>query len=67
MALTNSSGTAVETYRYTAFGRMRVYEGDGETELTNGTAYGNPYGYTGRHWDHADGQSCELKKKRHPT
>jgi len=66
MALTSSSGVAVETYRYTAFGRMKVYEGDGQTELTSGTAYGNPYGYTGRRWDEQSELWYYRAREYHP-
>jgi len=66
MALTSSSGVAVETYRYTAFGRMKVYEDDATTELTSGTDYGNPYGYTGRRWDAEAGLWYYRAREYHP-
>jgi len=67
MVLTNSSGVAVETYRYTAFGRMSVYEGDALTERTAGTDYGNPYGYTGRRWDEQTELWYYRAREYHPA
>ena len=50
MALTDSYGNAVETYKYSAFGLMKVCDTDGNHTVGD-TQYGNPYGYTGRRWD----------------
>ena len=50
-ALTDSSGSIVEQYRYDAFGEMKVYDENGvETQLANSTS-GNIFGYTGREFD----------------
>ncbi len=43
-------GVVVETYEYSAFGVMMVCDDSG-TPLVGGTAFDNPYGYTGRRWD----------------
>lgn len=51
VALVDSTGQKVETYEYTAFGLMLIFD-DAGTQLTQGDdLFGNPYGFTGRRWD----------------
>jgi RHS repeat-associated protein len=52
-ALTDANGTIVETYEYTAFGLMTIFDSQGGT-ITESTV-GNPYGYTGRRRDGESG------------
>jgi RHS repeat-associated protein len=52
-ALTNAAGAVVERYDYGDFGQPEFYNAGG-TPLT-GTAYGNPYLFTGRRWDDESG------------
>ena len=53
IALTDSSGTVVETYEYDAYGNTRVFDAAG-TELTE-SAYGNRYTFQGREIDWSTG------------
>jgi RHS repeat-associated protein len=53
IALTDSSGSVVETYDYDAYGRTKIYSASG-SELTE-SAYGNRYCYQGRGIDWATG------------
>jgi RHS repeat-associated protein len=48
-ALTNSGGTIVERYAYSAYGEPTITDGGGT--LRSSTAEGNRYTYTGREWD----------------
>jgi RHS repeat-associated protein len=52
-ALTDATGAVVERYDYGDFGQPEFYNAGG-TPLT-GTAYGNPYLFTGRRWDDESG------------
>ena len=55
MALSNTSGTLAEQYRYEAFGNTKVYDGSG-TEITIPAQFlGNPYMFTGRWYDPESG------------
>jgi len=49
-ALTNSSGTVVERYRYDAYGKRTILAADGTTVRTT-SIYGNQIGFTGRYHD----------------
>lgn len=49
IALTSSSGTAVETYRYDAFGQTKILNASGQLILTS--AVGNRYMFTGQEYD----------------
>jgi RHS repeat-associated protein len=48
-ALTNSGGTIVERYAYSAYGEPTITDGSGTVRAS--TAEGNRYTYTGREWD----------------
>lgn len=52
-ALSNTSGTIAEQYRYDAFGNTKVYDGSATpVERTDpATFLGNPYMFTGRRFD----------------
>ncbi len=45
----DNSGEIVETYRYSSFGLMTIFDKNGNK--TPSSAIANPYGYTGRRWD----------------
>ncbi len=49
IALTDSSGTVVETYEYDAYGNTKVFDTSG-TELTT-SSFGNRYAFQGREID----------------
>ena len=49
VALSNSSGAAVERYGYDAYGTVAIFSGGGTARTTS--SYGNRYTYTGREWD----------------
>ncbi len=50
LALSDEAGELVETYNYGAFGHISVFDPQtGETRRA--TAFGNPYGFTGRRLD----------------
>jgi RHS repeat-associated protein len=51
VALSNSSGTIVEKYKYDAFGNVTICDGSGTPRTPNQSAYGNPYMFTGRRYD----------------
>jgi RHS repeat-associated protein len=48
-ALTDSSGTLVEKYRYDAFGATTILAPNNQTRTTS--LYGNRFMFTGREWD----------------
>jgi RHS repeat-associated protein len=48
-ALTDATGAVVERYDYGDFGEPEFYNAGGTA--ISGTAYGNPYLFTGRRWD----------------
>ena len=50
-ALTDAAGSIVETYEYSAFGRMTIYDAAGQDITASGSTIGNPYGFTGRRFD----------------
>ena len=50
VALLNASGSVVERYAYSAYGDLTVMNAAGNS-LPNGTAFSNPYTYTGRRYD----------------
>jgi len=49
IALANSAGAMVESYTYTAFGQMTVFDASGTVRANS--AYGNRFGFTGQRWD----------------
>ncbi len=49
VALTNTSGSAVERYAYSPYGAMSAFSGNGT--LIGGTSYANTTTFTGRRWD----------------
>ena len=49
--LTDATGSIVETYEYSAFGRMTIYDAAGQDITATGSTIGNPYGFTGRRLD----------------
>lgn len=51
VALIDATGTKVETYEYTAFGLMTMFDATGTEITTNISTINNPYGFTGRRWD----------------
>jgi RHS repeat-associated protein len=53
-ALTDSTGTAVERYDYTAYGLTTVYDGNWANPTT-ASRFRNPYAYTGREEDAVTG------------
>jgi RHS repeat-associated protein/uncharacterized repeat protein (TIGR02543 family) len=53
VGLSDTAGAMVERYDYDAFGNPRFFDGSYGTRT--GTAYGNPYLFTGRRWDDAVG------------
>ena len=53
--LTDNTGTLVESYEYTPFGLMTIYDSQGLDITATGSAIGNPFGYTGRRWDSESG------------
>ena len=50
-ALTDAAGSIVETYEYSAFGRMNIFDATGQDITATGSTIGNPYGFTGRRFD----------------
>ncbi len=48
-AISDASGNLVETYDYSAFGLVDIY--DTQDNKYSQSTIGNPYGYTGRRWD----------------
>ena len=53
VALTDSSGAAVERYHYDPFGRPLVCDGAGVENRGNASYYGNRFMFTGREWQAA--------------
>ena len=51
--VTNSTGSLVEEYRYDAYGKATIYDGQGQ-EIAE-SAIGNPYMFTGRRYDRETG------------
>ena len=51
--VTNSTGSLVEEYRYDAYGKATIYDGQGR-EIAE-SAIGNPYMFTGRRYDRETG------------
>ena len=51
--VTNSTGSLVEEYRYDAYGKATIYDGQGQ-EIPE-SAIGNPYMFTGRRYDQETG------------
>ena len=49
--LTDTAGSIVETYEYSAYGRMTIYDASGQDITATGSTIGNPYGFTGRRFD----------------
>jgi RHS repeat-associated protein len=49
-AISDTTGSIVERYRYNAYGETTVLSGDGLIELTS-SSIGNAYGFTGRRLD----------------
>ena len=49
-ALTDTNGSAIERYAYTAYGVLTILEADGST-VRSSSSYANPYTFTGRRWD----------------
>lgn len=52
-AVTDNDGNIVESYEYSAYGVMTIFDNAGVDITATGSAIGNPYGYTGRRWDSA--------------
>ncbi|MCP4596154.1 RHS repeat-associated core domain-containing protein, partial [Neptuniibacter sp.] len=60
VGLTDGAGNVVERYRYAAYGRVTVTDGNDDPVAENGwgmphSAYGNPYLFTGRRLDEETG------------
>ncbi len=53
--LADDTGTLTESYEYTPFGLMTIYNSQGRDITATGSAIGNPFGYTGRRWDAESG------------
>jgi RHS repeat-associated protein len=51
LALTDVDGDVVESYTYSAYGSMRLFDNTGTEITTSVSLLGNPYGYTGRRFD----------------
>ncbi|MCG8550069.1 MAG: hypothetical protein MI799_06685, partial [Desulfobacterales bacterium] len=54
-AVTDSTGALVESYEYSPFGLMKIFDNQGQDITATGSTIGNPYGYTGRRWDGESG------------
>ncbi len=54
-AITDSVGALVESYEYTPYGLMRVFDSQGIDITATGSTIGNPFGYTGRRLDAESG------------
>ena len=54
-AIVDDTGALVESYEYTPFGLMTIYDNQGQDITATGSAIGNPFGYTGRRWDAESG------------
>ena len=54
-ALTNQSGTVIERYSYTAYGKVTYHNADGSVAGTQASTVGNPYLFTGRRLDSETG------------
>ena len=64
-ALADETGSVVESYDYTPFGRMTVFNAAGD-EIAESTT-GNPYGFTGRRWDAETGLWYYRNRMYSPT
>lgn len=63
--ITDANGSIVETYEYTAFGLMTIYDDNG-VEITE-SQIGNAWGYTGRRWDKESGLWYYRNRMYSPT
>jgi len=54
-ALLDTSGSVVEGYEYTAYGKVTILDSNFDTTTYTYSQYGNPYLYTGRRYDDESG------------
>ncbi len=54
-ALTNSSESVVERYRFDAYGKVTVLDPDHSADSDNASDVSNPYLFQGRRWDNKSG------------
>jgi len=64
VALTDQTGTVVESYRYDTFGQPTILAPDGSTRTCS--AYGNPFLFTGREYDCESGLYHNGKRTYDP-
>lgn len=50
-AVTDDAGVILESYEYSAYGVMTIFDNQHNDITATGSAIDNPYGYTGRRWD----------------
>ncbi|MCF8069327.1 MAG: DUF6531 domain-containing protein [Desulfobacterales bacterium] len=50
-AVSDDTGSIVESYEYSAYGVMTIFDNQNIDISAAGSAIDNPYGYTGRRWD----------------
>ncbi len=49
--IADDAGALVESYEYSPFGLMSIYDSLEQDITSTGSSIGNPFGYTGRRWD----------------